>query len=452
MSRVHIPSVLLNPPDLPRLPTLFTARGLALAAIVLFLLIGPVSKENDVFAAVVAYSLLALLVVVFLVCAIIGSGIRRTMQVEVVPESNSSDSSTHHIKTYAKKITRFIIRSAPIRIPPFFSLSLRLDFGDERPPTIIHRLTGSTKRARALAEDIAFPHRGMWTPQSLEVVFGDSLGMTKMRWEIHNDSIRRTFKIFPNQMNRVHLPILSSCNRAGDTLSDVQERRGDPYDIKPYHHSDGMRKIVWKIYAKSGELFSRHPEPSMTPEGQVLVFTLAARSDDHVCSATTSYLEKLEEENLEIFFGCEGMSNRGIVHGADEAENLLIDSVWETPFSGPSESIVDLEKFLSSSREIIRDGRIDRIILFGSIKRLSSQAAIDWFILCGRLVESLGAKPTYFLVEGTTLEKSTARKPSLIHRILYRATKKRDSNEYRNYSAKFMDICLTSDWQVILGK
>jgi len=99
------------------------------------------------------------------------------------------------------------------------------------------------------------------------------------------------------------VPVLTSSYRAGDLISDANERRGDPFDLKPYHPSDGIKKILWKVYAKTGELISRHPEQSMTPEGQVFIFSVNNVEDDHVCGAALDYTKKLEDLSLDVFSG-----------------------------------------------------------------------------------------------------------------------------------------------------
>ena len=432
-------------------------------AVIIFLLFGPVSKETDIYAAVLAYALLGFVLLIFIVTTIAGILIRRNMRISISPPSQEHDGSNGGFRISSDQPTISVVRISDLVVPPLYYVSLRLEFDGRDVPPVRHRITGSARKDRVISEEITFPHRGLWTPMRLAVRFGDSLGISVMNWELSDEEIRKTFKVHPPVRASGDLPVLSSCNRPGDTLTDLNERKGDPYDLKPYQHSDGVRKILWKIYAKSGELISRHPEPSMTPEGQVLVFATASREEDHVCGAVVSYLKRLEATNLEIFFGCEGMENRPLVHDADDAEELLIDCVWNTPKREPSETLDDLDGFLSKCREIIRDGRIDRVIVFGSPQRLLSQAAVDWYTLLGKLLEKSHTKPVFFLIDrdpfspvaigNTTPQVARKRRGpirSFVRSFFLEDSADRSDGDSRLYHANFVNICLNNDWQVII--
>ena len=115
----------------------------------------------------------------------------------------------------------------------------------------------------------------------------------------------------------------------GDELTAQEERLGDYYDLKKYHPSDGAKKIVWKIYAKTKNLVSRHPEQSSSPSGEALVYCLAEKQDDETARRCLNYLEQIDNHDLQIAFDCLG-NRHGEANDIQTAFNNCLGSVWNT--------------------------------------------------------------------------------------------------------------------------
>lgn len=83
---------------------------------------------------------------------------------------------------------------------------------------------------------------------------------------------------------------LESCLVSGDLITHpLGAAKGDLVDQRPYTRSDPARLILWKVYARSRELFVRTPEPSRSPENRPLTY-LVAGAEDRAAAATARLL------------------------------------------------------------------------------------------------------------------------------------------------------------------
>lgn len=200
-------------------------------------------------------------------------------------------------------MVRVILSIEGARILPFFSLDIALQFEHEGASPALVRVSGFARGERHAHLDIVFPHRGSWDIHTIQCALRDVTGLSHYTWRI---PLTTAITVAPPSASDSRLPVLSSTQRPGEMMIDIFNRQGEPFDIKSYHPSDGVKKIVWKAFAKRGELLSRHPEASMTPEGFVVMLVIAGCEGDPACAQAIAYTHSLSQLNLEIIASCEG--------------------------------------------------------------------------------------------------------------------------------------------------
>lgn len=380
--------------ELSRTNLPLTVRGFVVLLFLFYLLIEPVARNADIIAALIACSVLALLCAVAIITVVIGQSLQRNLTVSIFPPQDQEDG-----KITARELVPLVVRLSRAQLFPFFILSLRIEFRSGGLQTATHAVTGSLSGDELLIEPIAFPHRGTWQIQRVGLSFGDRLGFARFRWNTSNLNIS-SVTVSPPLLHDHGLPVLSSSQRPGDDVLLARERQGDPYDLKPYHPADGMKKILWKVYAKSGQLISRHPESSMTPEGQVLIYAFASRRDDSVAAWASSYMHSLESLNLEVLFGCEGMGSNAVVRSAKEAGELLIETVWQTRSQiSAATSSQEILRLIEQGEGKNRESQVSSVLIFVSNHRLSIPSNTAALQEISRILESRGISPVLCALE-----------------------------------------------------
>jgi hypothetical protein len=231
-------------------------------------------------------------------------------------------------------------------IPPLFFLRVRMIFAEAAPIEIEYLVTGLSSKQRYLRSNAHFPFRGHWECQHIEFSLHDQFGLSRSRWKRLPVGRGESVNAYPKKVVCGDFPFISSERRAGDDLPDSKVRLGDPFEIKPYHPSDGLRRIVWKHFAKSGQLVARHPEPSMAPEGQMVLFVVAGELDDSMCEKMTRYVQRAESAGLEIAASCCGRVQHNPLRNAAELREQLIASVWSTRHQTADDITIELGQFL----------------------------------------------------------------------------------------------------------
>ncbi|MCB0324688.1 MAG: hypothetical protein KDD69_13995, partial [Bdellovibrionales bacterium] len=129
-----------------------------------------------------------------------------------------------------------------------------------------------------------------------------------------------------------------------------------------------------KTYAKSGELVVRRPEPAIIPEGEVAVYLIAGRADDATAGALQHYLDVLEQQQITVLFGTDGLHYQpqpGLdrieqgaddvgAHGGtlyycsdrDEIQRAINRSVWSRTVGTGTEFEAFLESLASNNRPV----------------------------------------------------------------------------------------------------
>lgn len=420
---------------------LLTARGVLVLAFVAFLLLGPVSNDNDIIASIFAYVLLSVVLLSLALTLLQGLSLRRTLRVSLHSPSEGHGGEA----VVSGEVTRFLLRTSRVQLAPFFVLTIQPEFQHAGVVPSIHRLTGTDDQDRFLNELMSFPHRGDWSITRIVASVGDQLGFTQLSWEM-DPNPAQIFRVEPPRALETRLPVISSCQRSGDMIMAAHDRLGDPFDLKTYHPSDGLKKVVWKIFARTGELIARHPEPSMNPEGQVIVYCMAAPQDDHVCSAALAYLRQLRELDLELFFGCDGMREHAVARTVERACDLMVETVWTVP-----EGCEDLAQVLQTCSTQLLDSRIDKVIVFTSKDLLDDEFGSQRMLAAADLLESRRITPVFYLIDREAalgqVEESATLSPQL-HNWFFETQRPLPLALDSGYS-KFMTLCSQRKWEVL---
>lgn len=232
-------------------------------------------------------------------------------------------------------------------------------------------------------------------------------------------------------------------------MVDIFNRQGDPFDIKQYHPADGIKKIVWKAFAKRGELLSRHPEASMTPEGFVVLFTIAAKEGDRACAHAEAYAESLSKLNLEIIASCEGAKARPPARSVEELHDLLIDSVWDAAPNSGEALQSDVAGLLDYCKSLTPGITVSKLLLFTSAERIANPAHAKSVHDVATWLTTQGITPAFCLTppsaSPTLPAKSTTRIISSL--IASPEVSEKSALETRSYTS-FLTSCLQRNWEV----
>ncbi len=285
------------------------------------------------------------------------------------------------------------LRVHSFRIPPLFSLSLRLHFRTDTPSSQTIVLTGAVNPERLLVvtSETVFPHRGFWELDHAEVTLSDAVGITSVSWSI---ALHTTCEVHPAELDIQGLPITAESSRSGELSQYTRERTGDPFDMKAYDPSDGIRRVLWKTYARSGQLYVRRQEPAIIPEGELPVFIIATPEEDEVAAAALCFLAQLEREEIVAMLGTDGLiegpSHSRYVVGLEMATEALNRQAMDIDAGSGK----DLDGFIES---LIADGKIiSRVVVFGgSSNTLWTERSLQTLSLRG-LQASLVTVPVHY--------------------------------------------------------
>jgi hypothetical protein len=233
---------------------------------------------------------------------------------------------------------------------------------------------------------------------------------------------------------------------------DTNNRNGDPYDIKPYHPSDGIKKIVWKAYAKRGELLSRHPEASMTPEGHVVIAVLAETSDDEICSQALAYIRTLDEMSLELLVGCLGRGSQPLARDQRSTETLLIESAWHSSPLTTERLQQELSAILNDCKALSHDLIVSKLLLFCDGRHAATTSDTAALFQTAMWLESRGIEPVFCLTQPNyqKLSADTLALPHLARSLLVRESATHKHGGSAGDYQSFLTECVRKQWEVFV--
>lgn len=271
--------------------------------------------EGDLVLSVLAGGAVALPVLAAIPTFFLGRSLSNRLSVEA---------GFDHSSALSKRPIRAVLTLRESSLPPLFQLRLSRRFEHVGAESRVHLVTGSEELGRYLSDTVTFPHRGAWRLLGISFTLEDRFGLSRKSFFCPTQS---EVEVFAAQLNIRPLPIVSSSARSGDTLEHLNERTGDPFDLKAYDPSDGISRILWKTYARTGELVVRRQEPAVVPEGEVAIFLVADRNEDHVVGGLSSYLEQLDRNNIAVLFSTDGASG-AVFKRHSEIFRAINEGVW----------------------------------------------------------------------------------------------------------------------------
>jgi hypothetical protein len=416
-----------------------TLRSILLLLFCGYLLIGPVPKSSDIVAASLAYGLLALFLIIAGATLVQALYVKRRLAIELFPPSES---------IVAGNPARCIVKLSKISLLPGTALECRLSCIHQGIviPTI--RLLKGVPSNHRIALDVIAPHRGNWDIHGIQCAVGDLTGFLRISWKIPLES---SLIVSPPRQPEARLPLISSTQRAGDMVTDAVHRLGDPFDIKPYHPSDGMKKIVWKAFAKSGQLLSRHAEASMTPEGFVALFVAALPDDDEICGKALTYVNALSELRLDLLLSCEGQNGRPPGHSVETSQEILIDSTWDSQRSNGSSINNDLQSLFDACSRTGVAVNLRKIVIFCSGNRMATPDGVRFMQEITRWMEERQIEPVFFVTQPLIPHSIEPRSwSSRATRVLFESNQEaKRSTSLADYQL-FLSTCLSKQWEVFV--
>lgn len=101
-------------------------------------------------------------------------------------------------------------------------------------------------------------HRGLHDIEEVQVVLTDMMKLVCIPVTLHS---RNRLLTIPKELKEETFPVFPSATEEQDVRINIPKRvQGEYLNYKDFESGDDIRRIVWKIYARSGELVVRVPE------------------------------------------------------------------------------------------------------------------------------------------------------------------------------------------------
>ena len=129
--------------------------------------------------------------------------------------------------------------------------------------------------------------RGYWESIHRIVRVGDAFGICAIEFpSIQNCELSVLPKVVPH-----HLPrILQGLQSGGENGNPFGNPNGDRIDIRNYAVGDPVRFILWKVYARTGQLVVRTPERSVEPVQRLLSYLVVDPADSSSAALSLAVL------------------------------------------------------------------------------------------------------------------------------------------------------------------
>lgn len=421
----------------PGIPLILTSRGLLFLVAALYLTLAAGFRHADIIACVIGIFVLMFLLVIVALALTQGTHLARGLSLSF-PAKSGDEAEAGCVAGFQYICS---LRLGPRRIFPFFQLRIIPVFEHSKISLPALIISGSNRSDGRIMFPLTFPHRGIWRINRLRCSLQDQFGFARFTWQL---PCQYAIRVEPPSVEQSRVPVMSSSHRSGDVAIEVTHREGEPFDIKRYHPSDGIKKILWKVYAKSGELLSRHPEASFTPEGQVALFAVARPEDDMACAEVIAYMRRAEEQELEVFLGASSFVTDQIARTAEEAHELLIETVWAS--SRPADI---LGRFKAELVETLGDTRLDRILVFLSNAFFEKPECLSEIESIHRVLSEGGIKPVFILCGCESMSPRPL--PAITSRIrrLFVAEPPSMPVQMAPYKDEFLASSTRNNWEVI---
>ncbi len=199
---------------------------------------------------------------------------------------------------YATALRLPVMRALPV-------VEVEWDWEDPLGPKI-----SVTREGSELVEHVESDERMLADEVTRRFTVEDAFGLARISLR-HKE--RRSVLVLPHPGRLGSNPVLRAFT-SGDELSHpAGELVGDRYDMRSYVYGDPLRLVLWKVYARTGELVVRTPERAISPSFKVIAYLPAASGDEPAAALARVSIET-------------GALGEGWVLGVDGQEELVSDA------------------------------------------------------------------------------------------------------------------------------
>jgi hypothetical protein len=352
-------------------------RGLLAAVVATLALKFIAVPEMDLVTFALAGPVLFFVLLSAILSCFFGARLKKRIKAEVNYDKTGLQSNT---------IISFGMLLQGSSVPTFFTLIVSREFDPENAESRDYYLKGREPAlgGRRVVDTIRFAHRGVWNLKSLHFELIDPFGFCSRSW---SQELNRSLAVSPPSLKIRPLPVIASSSKAGDEMSLPKERTGDLFDIKQYDPADGVSRILWKTYARTQELYVRRPEPAIIPEGEVAIYLVAGKYEDHVAAAALSYIDYLISNDIVVLFGTDGSSlERRFASNWDDIMTMVQEGAT-------SENAGTAKDFASYLNELSANNReMKQFVLFSSKADEQGSLAPSWFPNVNEVTNNVGSK------------------------------------------------------------
>ena len=165
----------------------------------------------------------------------------------------------------------------------------------------------------------------------------------------------RLIEVLPWSGRLVSAPMLRA-HTGGEELSHpLGDPIGDRIDMRHYVAGDPLKLVLWKVYARTGELMVRVPERAISPSLRIVAYLPSAAGDEPAAAAARVAVESRLRGDGWVF-GADGASD--VAEDLAAAIDLIVGS--RQARGTDAGDAIGLERFLATAAESERT----RLVLF----------------------------------------------------------------------------------------
>ena len=156
--------------------------------------------------------------------------------------------------------------------------------------------------------------RGIWSNIERKIQVGDAFGICAIQFTSRQPC---TLKVLPESLTPSLPRILQGLQGGGDQAHPFGLPTGDRIDIRNYAHGDPVRFILWKVYARTGQLVVRTPEKAFEPVQRLLAYLIVHPADGSAAALSSAILHS-NQLGEDWTFGVDGYQG-----GCSEVQTAL---------------------------------------------------------------------------------------------------------------------------------
>ena len=139
-----------------------------------------------------------------------------------------------------------------------------------------------------IVEEVTFGERGEHLETIRRVVIADVLGLVRLAFRVRQSTPRT---VRPALGRQPQAPLLESFS-AGDAISHpAGPPDGDLIDMRRYAVGDPMKRILWKVFARTRNLMVRLPERAIAPTRRTLAYLVTGEGDEAAAAVARMAVE-----------------------------------------------------------------------------------------------------------------------------------------------------------------